>query len=104
MAALQDDAARNGPWEFRAAPFRVKNMIVLSVIRYWSMLNKPDNREYATQMVIYEAKQRCSFVWSLIIGIAVRAFITWILKKYETDPAYSRVVKHVRKIRGGRFA
>ena len=104
MAALQDDVARNGPWEFRMAPFRVRNMIVLGVISYWAMLSKPEKREYATQMVIMESRQRCSFVWSLVIGLAVRAFITWLLKKYETDPAYARVVRHVRKIRGGRFA
>lgn len=103
MAALQDDAAQHGPWEFRFAPFRVRNRIVLLVIAYWQMLGNTAQREYATQCIIMETRKQCSFVWSLVISLAVRAFITWLLKRYEADPAYRKMVKHVRRIRGGRY-
>tara|TARA_E500000331_G_scaffold209068_1_gene200463 strand:+ start:78 stop:401 length:324 start_codon:yes stop_codon:yes gene_type:complete len=103
MAALQDDVARHGPWEYRMTPFKVRNIIVVKVVRHWASLSNPNRREYGTQCVIYDTKKQCSFVWSLVIGVAIRAFITWILKKYETDPMYWNAVKHVRKIQGGRY-
>jgi len=103
MAALQDDAARNGPWKFRIAPFRVRNIIVVAVVRNWARLTDPERKEHATQCVIVEAKNRCSYMWYLLISVTVRAFITWIIKKYKTDPAYLKVIKHVRRIQGGRF-